>query len=364
MVKIKIVENLDELIKIFIIRGIVYMDEQSCPYDEEFDLNDYTSTQILGEVGKEPILSARVRYFGSVAKIERVAVRKEYRGKGYAQDLIRFIIKFCETKGYKTIYLHAQERLEKLYNQHGFIKKGELFSFSNYDYIEMVRYNLEDKKDSIILLENVMTINRPENSPFKEGPLERKGEKMEKKIDKEKDKEIEKKILVVIDIQKEYAAEGRAFYIENIEETLAKAKKVLEFAREKNWEIIHVKHEQDGEIFNKNSEFTDYIEGFHPLEGECEFIKNNYSCYTNKEFKELMKNNVEKDIYIMGYSSTMCILSTIIDGYHRKNRMIYIEDASDAKPEEGVTSKELHKYMKIALGKYCKLIDTESVICI
>lgn len=171
-----------------------------------------------------------------------------------------------------------------------------------------------------------------------------------------------KDILVVIDIQKEYSTKGRAFYIENIGETLDKAKKILEFAREKKWEIIHVKHEQDGEIFNKNLEFTGYIEGFIPLDEECEFIKNNYSCYTNKEFKEFMKRNIENDIYVMGYSSTMCILSTIIDGYHRKNKIIYIEDASNAKPEEGATSEELHKYMKIVLSKYCKLIDTESLV--
>lgn len=350
MVKIKIAENLDELIKIFIVRGIVYVDEQNCPYEEEFDLNDYTSTQILGEIGKEPILSARIRYFGPVAKIERIAIRKEYRGKGYARDLIEFIIKFCETKGYQTIYLHAQERLEKLYYQYGFRKKGELFSFSNYEYIEMIRYNLEAGKDSNNLLKNVIKINRPENSPSKEGPLERKGEKMDRKI------------LVLIDVQKEYSTEGRAFYIENIRETLTRAKKILEFAREKNWKIIHVKHEQDGEIFNRNSEFSDYIEGFLPLGEEYKFIKNNYSCYTNREFKEIMERNIENDIYVMGYSSTMCILSTIIDGYHRKNKIIYIEDASDAKPEEGVTSRELHKYMKIVLAKYCKLMDTENVI--
>ena len=37
------------------------MEEQDCPYDEEFDLNDYTSTHIIGLNGTEPILTARNR---------------------------------------------------------------------------------------------------------------------------------------------------------------------------------------------------------------------------------------------------------------------------------------------------------------
>lgn len=175
MLKIKVAENLEELIKIFIVRGIVYIDEQGCPYDEEFDLNDYTSTQILGESGKEPILSARIRYFASFVKIERIAIRKEYRNKGYAHELIKFIIKFCENKGYTTIYLHAQERLEQLYCHHGFKKKGEIFSFSDYKYIEMIRYNPTVPKNDINLLNNVIFINRPENNPLEEGPLEKRG---------------------------------------------------------------------------------------------------------------------------------------------------------------------------------------------
>lgn len=59
---IKIVENEEERLKAFLIRGIVYMHEQECPYEEEFDLNDFTATQIIGLIDNEPILTARIRY--------------------------------------------------------------------------------------------------------------------------------------------------------------------------------------------------------------------------------------------------------------------------------------------------------------
>ncbi|KAF1042876.1 MAG: Acetyltransferase [Herbaspirillum frisingense] len=80
---IKVVEDETERLKAMLVRGIVYMHEQQCPFHEEFDLNDHTATQIIGltDAG-EPVLTARVRYFNGFAKIERLSIRSEYRGKG------------------------------------------------------------------------------------------------------------------------------------------------------------------------------------------------------------------------------------------------------------------------------------------
>ncbi len=49
------------------------------PYEEEFDGNDFSSTHLLGYVGDEPAGCLRIRYFASFAKIERLAVRHEFR---------------------------------------------------------------------------------------------------------------------------------------------------------------------------------------------------------------------------------------------------------------------------------------------
>lgn len=169
---IKIVENMEELLMAFTVRAIVYIHEQSCPYLEEFDLNDFTCTQILGTIGSEPVLCARIRYFGQTAKVERIAVRSEYRNKGYAHELLRYIISFCENKGFDDFYLHAAVRLEAFYNSYGFKKVGGQFGFSDHDYIEMRRTqpSLEPKALQIV---DPMIINRPENNPTQCGPLER-----------------------------------------------------------------------------------------------------------------------------------------------------------------------------------------------
>lgn len=169
--KIKIVQNDNERLKAMTIRTLVYIAEQNCPYDEEFDLNDHTATQILGTIGSEPILTARIRYFGNFAKLERLAVRKEYRGMGFGQKLLDFMISFCVTKGFNQIYLHAQKGKEGFYLKNNFKIKNNSFHFSGYDYTEMFR---DLSKTNSLLCHNphAMQLNRPEGAWDQAGPLE------------------------------------------------------------------------------------------------------------------------------------------------------------------------------------------------
>lgn len=171
---IKIVENEDERLKAMLVRAIVYMHEQQCPFSEEFDLNDHTSTQIIGlDQDGEPILTARIRYFNQLAKIERLAIRSEYRGRGYAHRLLDFMLNLCRQKGFSNFYLHAQARLQYFYEGYGFRPVGGDFAFSDHDYIEMVLdERVKPAQPSQQIGQWPMFLNRPENNLEQAGPLE------------------------------------------------------------------------------------------------------------------------------------------------------------------------------------------------
>ena len=79
----------------FVVRAAVFMSEQHCPYAEEFDGNDFTATQILGVIGEEPVAAIRIRYFANFAKLERLAVRREFRGRAVAATVIEFALELC-----------------------------------------------------------------------------------------------------------------------------------------------------------------------------------------------------------------------------------------------------------------------------
>ena len=127
--EIKIVSTPEEQLQAFAVRALVYMGEQNCPWAEEFDCNDYTATQVLGTIDGEPVVTARIRWFGTFAKLERLAVRAQYRGAGYGCALLEFLIDLCREKGFAQVYLHAQTRLQRFYEKSGFRRVGKPFCF-------------------------------------------------------------------------------------------------------------------------------------------------------------------------------------------------------------------------------------------
>ena len=164
-ISVSVARTFDDLIRVVAIRAAVYMAEQACPYAEEFDGNDFTATHILGHVGDEPAACMRVRYFGDFAKIERMAVRKEFRKTRIAVRLIRQSIELCRRKGYTTLYGHAAERLVGFWSHFGFkpLPDRPKFMFSDHSYVEM-RLDLTAAPDAIFLGTDPYVTNRPEGA--------------------------------------------------------------------------------------------------------------------------------------------------------------------------------------------------------
>lgn len=173
---------------------------------------------------------------------------------------------------------------------------------------------------------------------------------------------MKKPVLVVIDIQKEYITKGRSFCLENIGPSLINARNILDHARKNQWTVIHVQHFQEGEIFNKNSEFSALVSGFEPIKGEHLVIKNDFSSYSSPEFVPLMKEYKEHPIFVIGYGSTMCCLSTIIDGYHRGNQFTFIKDASLAKKGSRFDELSTHEYATDIISTYAQVKTAQEVI--
>lgn len=135
----KVVPNLEDLIKAFIVRGIVFVEEQGVSYNIEHDEHDFSATHILGEMDGEPFAAGRIRAVGEYAKLERVAIRKQYRGKGLGHKLTEFMISVAKGQGFKKFKVHAQSYLKDFYQKHGFEIVGDMFKEAGIDHYVMVR---------------------------------------------------------------------------------------------------------------------------------------------------------------------------------------------------------------------------------
>jgi nicotinamidase-related amidase len=183
-------------------------------------------------------------------------------------------------------------------------------------------------------------------------------------------------VLVLIDIQKEYTTVGRPFYLSGIDKSLDKCRRLLSFARREKWEIAHVQHSNGDAAtrFNPNSEYYKFADGFEPLPGERHFVKEDYSCYSSREFahymeqleREASNSKSSPNIYLIGYNTVMCCLSTLEEARRRKQSGVhFVSDASYAKALPPRYSEEDAHAFLVALfeiKKLAEIVSTEKVI--
>lgn len=170
---IKVARTLEDMMKVVAIRSAVFMSEQSCPYLEEFDGNDFSATHLIGYVGHEPAACLRARFFASFAKLERLAVRHEFRNSRLSFDIVWAGIELSRKKGYTHIYGHAQDRLVKFWSRFGAKPMGanRKLVFSDYSYTEML-LEVEPHPDPLTLDSDPYELIRPEGEWHRPGVLE------------------------------------------------------------------------------------------------------------------------------------------------------------------------------------------------
>ena len=169
----RVTRTIEDIMKVFSIRSATYMNEQSCPYDEEFDGNDFCSAHILGEINGEPAGCIRIRFFGDFVKLERLAVRPEFRKSSLAFKLVRAALDYCRTKGFKRGYGHARADLVSFWSRFGFvpIPGRPTFAFSDVTYVEM-EAEISPAAAPIAIGNSPYQLIRPEGAWDRPGPLD------------------------------------------------------------------------------------------------------------------------------------------------------------------------------------------------
>ena len=171
-----VARTLNDLMQVMVVRSLVYMGAQACPFEEEFDGNDFAgATHLLLLKHGEPVGVVRMRWFAGFAKLERLAIRAEYRGGCGLMMLSKAAFSLAERKGYHRLMGHAQMRLVPYWTRyfHGRVRAGRRpFSFSDYDYVEM-EFDLQPPEDAITIDSDPLVLLRPEGEWDRPGVLDR-----------------------------------------------------------------------------------------------------------------------------------------------------------------------------------------------
>ena len=175
-VSVTVARTIDDLMQAIAIRSMVYMGEQLCPYDEEFDGNDLAgATHLIARIGREPVGVVRLRWFSDFAKLERLTVVPSCRGGAVPRALLDAAFELAAQKGYRQVMGHTQVRLAPVLMRLGKVKirpNRKRFKFSDHEYVETIR-ELTPPKDAITIDCDPLVLVRPEGAWDRPGVLDR-----------------------------------------------------------------------------------------------------------------------------------------------------------------------------------------------
>ncbi len=136
-IQVKKVADAATLEKVFAIRREVFVGEQNCPPELEWEFED-ESTHFLATVDGEPAGASRWRKTDKGYKLERFAVLKNFRGFGLGQALVQTVLNDLPDDA-SYIYLHAQVQAVTLYERFGFVKVDSEFEEAGIWHYKMIK---------------------------------------------------------------------------------------------------------------------------------------------------------------------------------------------------------------------------------
>lgn len=136
MIQVKKAVSSSQLKDIYHIRKIVFIEEQQCPPELEWE-DEEEAVHFLASFNNVPAGTARWLKTENGYKLQRFAVLKEFRTKGVGQALVKFILEDLPLEA-KFVYLHSQAHACSFYSNFGFVTEGDEFMEAGIRHYKMI----------------------------------------------------------------------------------------------------------------------------------------------------------------------------------------------------------------------------------
>jgi len=123
------------------IRAEVFVDEQKIPAEMEWDTADSGCVHAVAynRLGMPVATGRMLEHVPGVAKIGRMAVRRQLRGSRVGRAVLDALMQAARERGEQEVILHAQMTAEPFYRRAGFHQRGPEFEEAGIAHVEMVR---------------------------------------------------------------------------------------------------------------------------------------------------------------------------------------------------------------------------------
>ena len=119
------------------LRHRVFCEEQGVALDLEADGRDGEALHVVAVSDGAVVGTCRLVLDGGTAKLGRMAVEPEARGRGIGAALLAGAEREARAAGAHRIALHAQAQARELYARGGYAERGEIFEEAGIEHLLM-----------------------------------------------------------------------------------------------------------------------------------------------------------------------------------------------------------------------------------
>jgi len=130
----------DDLLKIFKLRIEIFIFEQKCPIEEEFDNYDNPaseSIQFIVEENGKCVGTARIVNYKDKTKIERVCIIKNKRKLNIGSQLMNHMHNYLKKNDTNIVEISAQITAINFYKNLGYVEEGTQYIEVGINHIKM-----------------------------------------------------------------------------------------------------------------------------------------------------------------------------------------------------------------------------------
>ena len=143
MITVRLAETAAEIATCLRLRWTVFVEEQGVRPSEEIDAHDRTdAVHALALVDGVPAGAARLMFLEpngepGLAKLQRMAVIDDVRGRGVGRALLAFLEAEARRRGARAFTLGAQTHARAFYEKQGYAARGGEFDDAGIPHIRM-----------------------------------------------------------------------------------------------------------------------------------------------------------------------------------------------------------------------------------
>jgi nicotinamidase-related amidase len=164
--------------------------------------------------------------------------------------------------------------------------------------------------------------------------------------------------LVLIDLQKDCIDGWHSLETGSCARAISNCRTALMHARQMGFPVAFVRRppKSDGPVAAPR-----WIDGFEPRGSEMVFDREKPSCFASALFADAMAI-AGGPIALAGFAGDTACLASAIDAFHRDHDFTFLSDASASRDIAGVAADRVHAVLSGIIGRYGRIVETESWI--